>query len=339
MPPTENIIPEKPITQSLTLLKKIFALLLPALCMHSAVAQQPVDTSHPVLLHHYLSLEDSSISQSHHTPLGINEGWSIYKDIIFPGTNIKGKLQHNNTFLPGSKLLNCSITGGDAYNNLFFTYTIAKKWMGEQWAFTNATAFEYSMDFYIDSYVDCKTPNLSQLEGLEFIFQQAMPPASFLWGLQWSKSNVWSYWDDTKINRRAKGWVTISGLNACMLYKQWNHISITGHRNEAGLFYDSLLLNGASFPLHSYVSKAYLPPTWAENYLQVGFQINGNKAISRNHKHGTDPVTVLLNNVDLQVKLQKRKSFQYFSAQNIFTFKYFYFILTGLLIKQSNQHL
>ncbi len=298
---TENIIPGKPITQSFTLLKKIFALLLPALCMHSAVAQQPVEKSHPVLLHHYQSLEDSSIGQSHHTPLDINEGWSIYKDIIFPGTSIKGKLQHNNSFLPGSKLLNCSITGGDAYNNLFFTYTLAKQWMGGPWAFTKANAFTYSMYFYIDSYVNCDTPNLTQLEGLEFIFQQAMPPASFLWGLQWSKSNVWSYWDDTKLNRRAKGWVPIPGLNACMLYKEWNRISITGHRNDTGLYYDTLVLNNRSFSINSFVPKSYLPPAWAENYLQVGFQINGDKAIRRNHKHGTDPVMVMLNKVGLEV--------------------------------------
>lgn len=300
----KNISSEKPITQSLTLMKTLFFYMLPLLCFHAAMAQKPVESSHPFEPHHFRSLEDSSILQIHSTGFGINEGWSIYKDIIFPGTNIYGKLQHNNAFLPGSTVLNCSITGGDAYNNLFFTYTLAKKWMGEPWAFTKANAFTYSMDFYIDSYVDCNTPNLSQLEGLEFIFQQAMPPASFLWGLQWSKSNVWSYWDDTKVNRRAKGWVQIPGLNACMVNKQWNHISITGHRNESGLYYDSLLLNNNSFAINSFVPKAYLPPAWAENYLQVGFQINGDKAIRSNHKHGTDPVRVMLNNADLLVKLQ-----------------------------------
>ncbi len=298
----ENIIPGKPITQSFALLKKIFALLLPALCMYSAVAQQPVAKSQPVLLHQYLSLEDSAIEKSHATLLGINEGWGIYKDIIFKGTTIKGTLQHTNTFLPGNTLLNCSITGGDAYNNLFFTYTLAKQWMGKPWAFTNANTFSYSMDFYVDSYVDCDTPNLSQLEGLEFIFQQAMPPVSYLWGLQWSKQNVWSYWDDTKQNRSVKGWVQIPGLNACMLNNQWNQISITGHRNDKGLYYDTLVLNNSSFAINSFVPKAYLPPTWAENYLQVGFQINGDKAIRSNHKHGTDPVRVLLNNVDFVLK-------------------------------------
>ncbi|MES2849025.1 MAG: hypothetical protein V4685_08215, partial [Bacteroidota bacterium] len=260
--------------------------------MKSALAQQPVEHSDPVLLHHYQSLEDSAIRKSHSTPFGTNEGWSIYKDIIFPGTNINGRLEHTNTILPGSTLLSCSITDGDAYNNLFFTYTLAKKWMGEPWAFKYHNDFTYSMDFYIDSYVDCNTPNLSQLEGLEFIFQQAVPPVSFLWGLQWSKQNVWSYWDDTKHDRRAKGWVLIPALNACMPCKQWNHVSITGHRNESGLYYDSLLLNKSSFAINVFVPNAYLPPTWAENYLQVGFQINGDKAIRKNHNNGTDPVRV-----------------------------------------------
>jgi hypothetical protein len=301
---TENIFPGKLIVESFTRFKKISILLLHTFCMHSLMAQTPVLKKSSVLLHSYQSLEDSSIGSSAPTTFGTNEGWSIYKDIIFPGTSISGKLRHNKRFLPGNKILNCSITGGDAYNNLFFTYTLAKKLTGEPWAFTKANAFVYSMDFYIDSYVNCNTPDLTQLEGLEFIFQQAMPPSSFLWGLQWSKSNVWSYWDDTKVNHRARGWVPVKGINACMLYKQWNRISISGHRDDKGIFYDSLLLNNISFPINTYVPLSYLPANWTDNYLQVGFQINGNKAVRRNHSHGTDPVNVLLNSVNLEVRGQ-----------------------------------
>jgi hypothetical protein len=158
------------------------------------------------------------------------------------------------------------------------------------------------MDFYVDNFLDCEFANLSELEGLEFTFQQAMPPYSFLWGLQWSKSNVWSYWDDTKINQRARGWMKITDFNACMLYKQWNKISLTGHHSSEGLYYDSLYLNHFSFAINKYVPKAPLPPSWAENYLQVGFQINGNKAIRNDHKNGTDPVNVYLNNVQLELR-------------------------------------
>jgi hypothetical protein len=269
-----------------------------------AVAQPKAESSALQSVYHFQSLEDSAIGKSHNGFLGVLDGWSIYKDIIFPGTSIYGKLLHNRSFLPGSKLLNCRIAGGDAYNNLFFTCTLAKKWKGEPWVFTDANAFTYSMDFYVDSYIDCDTSNLSQLEGLEFTFQQAMPPSSFLWGLQWSKSNVWSYWDDTKLNDKARGWVKIPELHACMLYKQWNHIRISGHRTDKGLYYDTLFLNNSSFVINSFVPVAFVPPHWAENYLQVGFQINGDKAIRKDHPHGTDPVSVLLNNVELTARKQ-----------------------------------
>jgi len=302
--PAKNFSHGTPHTQSLNLAKPIIVWLFPLMCFHNAMAQKPVEKSHSILSHHFRSLEDSAIGHLHSTPFGINEGWSIYKDIIFPGTSIKGRLTHNTSFLPGDTLLNCSITGGDAYNNLFFTYTLAKKWAGEKWDFARADAFIYSMDFYIDTYVDCLVPDNSQLEGLEFIFQQAMPPTSFLWGLQWRKENVWCYWDDTKVNHRSKGWLPIPSLNACMLYKQWNHLTITGHRNDEGLYYDTFLLNNNSFSINSFVPRAYLPTTWAENYLQVGFQINGNKAVLKNHRNGLDPVNVFLDNVQLKVICQ-----------------------------------
>lgn len=283
-------------------MKKITFFISLVLFIDSAVAQLPDSAKHSRLLHAFRAIEDSGIHQLHNTPLGINEGWNLYKDIIFPGTQIKGSLSKNRKMLPGITLLNCSIRGGDAYNNLFFTYTLAKKWMGETWAFVAANAFEYRMEFFVQNKIDCTSPNLSELEGLEFTFQQAMPPASFLWGLQWSKSNTWSYWDDTKPTGVTKGWVPIPNLHACVRYQQWNQLRFTGHRSDAGLYYDTIILNEVVFGINVFVPKASLPPNWAENYLQVGFQINGNKAIRNNHPHGVDPVTVLLNNVDLFVK-------------------------------------
>lgn len=281
---------------------KTIIVCITALCSHSAFSQLPAGAGSSILPYYFRGLEDSAIAQAHATPLGTNEGWNIYKDILFPGTGIEGKLQHHNRLLPGHRVLSCRITGGDAYNNLFFTYTLAKQWTGKPWAFAKATAFTCSMDFYIDSYVDCNVPNRSEVEGLEFIFQQAMPPVSYLWGLQWSKQNVWCYWDATHLNGRARGWVPIPGLSACMLYRQWNHITVTGHRTGDTLYYDTLRLNDSIFPIHTAVPVASLPPAWADNYLQVGFQINGNKAIRRHHTHGTDPVRVLLNEVELELR-------------------------------------
>jgi len=258
--------------------------------------------STPVLIHTFRSMEDSTINESNNNIYGINEGWNIYKDIIFAGTKIEGTISSTQSFIPGDTVLNCRITGGDTYNNLFFTYTLAKKLATEKWHFSEANEFVYSLDFFIDNYLDCSYPNNSELEGLEFTFQQSMPPYSFLWGIQWSKSNIWSYWDDTKIKGKATGWIKLPGLNNCMLNKEWNNIYIIGHRDQTGLYYDSLCLNNSCHLLKKFVAKNLLPPTWVENYLQVGFQINGNKAIRKDHIHGVDPVSAYLNNIQLQVR-------------------------------------
>ena len=266
----------------------------------TAIAQNKSPTSKSVTaFYNFISLEDSGINKPHYTTFGINTGWTTYKDIMFPGTDIEGKVVTKNKFATRKNVLKCRITGGDAYNNLFFTNTLAKQLKSEQWNFTQANAFTYSMDFYIDNNIDCKTPNLSELEGLEFIFQKAMPPYSFLWGLQWSKSNVWSYWDDTRIKKKVKGWVRIREINACMKQRDWNTIQITGYQNDYELFYDNLYLNNETFPLNFKIQKSTLPTNFVENYLQVGFQINGNKAIRQDHRNGTDPVNVYLDNVNL----------------------------------------
>ncbi len=266
----------------------------------SALAQNkdPASTSFKAL-YNFISLEDSGINKPHKTTFGINTGWETYKDIMFPGTDIEGKAVTKNKFADRKDVLKCRITGGDAYNNIFFTNTLAKQLKTKHWNFTTANAFSYGMDFYVDNNIDCKTPNLSELEGLEFIFQKAMPPYSYLWGLQWSKSNVWSYWDDTRINKKVKGWVRITKINACMKQTDWNTIRITGFQNDNELFYEKLYLNNESFPLNIKVQKSTLPTNFVENYLQVGFQINGNTAIRKGHSNGTDPVNVYLDNINL----------------------------------------
>ncbi len=266
----------------------------------SAIAQNKSSDSKSVTdLYSFLSLEDSGINKPHKTLLGINTGWSTYKDIMFPGTDIEGKVVTKRKFANRKNVLKCRITGGDAYNNLFFTNTLAKQLKSEHWYFTSANAFSYSMNFYIDNYIDCKTSNLTELEGLEFILQKGMPPYSFLWGLQWSKSNVWSYWDDTQINKKAKGWVNIKHINACMKQRDWNTVRITGYQNANELFYEMLYLNDESISLNIKVQKSTLPSNFVENYLQVGFQINGNTAIRKDHSNGTDPVNVYLDNINL----------------------------------------
>ena len=250
----------------------------------------------------FKSLEDSAIDKPHADTYGHCLGWTMYKDIMFPGTSIFGSMKNMKRKFPNTSVLSCKITGGDAYNNMFYTYTFAKSNKKEEWEFSKTNEFDYSLDFYVESEINCDTPNLSELEGLEFTFQIAKPPVSYLWGLQWSKSSTWCYWDDTKVNGKTKGWIRIPNLKLCMKQNEWNQIRMTGHRTSNGLYYDTMILNGKSIALNIFVPRAYLPVTWSDNYLQTGFQINGNKAIRKDHSHSIDPVMVYLKNVDLEVR-------------------------------------
>lgn len=249
----------------------------------------------------FKSMEDSAIDKIKWDQYGQTLGWTLYKDIMFPGTTVYGSMKHLTRKFPNTSVLATKITGGDAYNNMFYTYTFAKSSKKSLWTFTKANEFDYSLDFFVESKLSCDTPNASELEGLEFTFQIAKPPVSYLWGLQWNKASVWCYWDDTKLNGKPKGWIPIPGLNPCMKPKAWNSIRIVGHRTSNGLYYDTMVLNNEFIPLNIFVPRAYLPVEWSDNYLQLGFQINGNKAIRKDHFHTIDPVTVYLKNVDLMV--------------------------------------
>ena len=251
--------------------------------------------------YYFKSFEDSAIDKINRDEYGQNLGWTMYKDIMFSGTTIYGSMKHLTRKFTNTPVLCTKITGGDAYNNMFYTYTFAKSNKKSPWTFSQANEFDYSLDFFVESKISCDTPNASELEGLEFTFQIAKPPVSYLWGLQWNKANVWCYWDDTRFNGKPKGWIPIPELNLCMKPKAWNSIRIKGNRTNIGLYYDTMVLNDKLIPLHIFVPRAYLPVDWSDNYLQLGFQINGNKAIRKDHSQTIDPVTAYLKNVDLMV--------------------------------------
>ena len=251
--------------------------------------------------YYFQSFENSAIDKINRDEYGQNLGWTMYKDIMFSGTTIYGSTKHLTRKFTNTPVLCTKITGGDAYNNMFYTYTFAKSNKKSPWTFSQANEFDYSLDFFVESKISCDTPNASELEGLEFTFQIAKPPVSYLWGLQWNKANVWCYWDDTRFHGKPKGWIPIPGLNLCMKPKAWNSIRIKGNRTNIGLYYDTMVLNDKLIPLHIFVPRAYLPVDWSDNNLQLGFQINGNKAIRKDHSQTIDPVTAYLKNVDLMV--------------------------------------
>ncbi len=267
----------------------------------SCMEQRSTVASGDALFFIYSRLDESPVNTLLDTPKGINTGWTIYEDIMWPNTVIEGRITTNTTRFNARKVLNCEITGGDAYNNIFYTNTLARNQNNEKWYFENVNTFIYSVDFFVDSHIDSITPNLSEVEGLEFAFQHAMPPYSNLWALQWSKSDVWCYWDDNKINGKPKGWVKLPKIKEHIKNHQWNNIVIAGHYDNKKLYYEYMTFNDKKFELNKSINKGLLPEVWRENYIQVGFQINGNKAIRTDHKHGVDPVSVYLDNVSLQI--------------------------------------
>lgn len=246
------------------------------------------------------NLEESPIEQNQQFNDWESTGWGVYEDIIFDGTTILHNTEHDDTSFD-SRTLVAEITGGDRYNNAFFTNTIAKRWEQLDWFFRDVKQFEFLIEFYPETAINCDISDLSEVEGFEFTFQNVVIPNSWGWGLQWSKTNTWSYRNDQKINNEIVGWENINGLSSCIQTNQWNSLKMTGVINGNSLTYETLEFNSEVFDLNITLDNVEVPTGWSENFLQIGFQINGNDAIRTDHSHGVDPVKVYLNNINLKV--------------------------------------
>lgn len=253
-------------------------------------------------IHYFTKLDDAPIDSLQIKEYGVTTGWTIFEDIMFPGTSIVGKLSKDSTKFKGQNVLNCELIGGDQYNNLFFTNTLAKNYIGKDWVLQNSSSFSYQMTFYVDSFIDEFHSDSSLVEGLEFTFQFARNRNSYLWGIQWSKENIWSFWNANTSNDEIIAWVPIEELNMPIKSGRWNSATITGDFTKDSLRYKTFVLNDKVYQLDITIPSAQLPISWVENYIQVGFQINGNKAILNNHSHGVDPVSVFLDEMTLVLK-------------------------------------
>lgn len=273
---------------------KIFCRLLLITSIVTSCNKEEGTIPENTILHTFNNIEEMPIAQQQEFPNWNATGWGVYKDIIFEGTTIDYSLNFNET-------LEAEIISGDKYNNVFFTNTIATRWEGLDWYFNEATTFEYELDFYPNVGINCLQPDLSEVEGFEFTMQHVITPNSWGWGLQWSKTNTWSYWDDTKINNEVVGWVNLNGINNCINLNQWNTIKIIGVIENNTVIYREIVINTENYLLNIAIDNAEVPNGWFENFIQVGFQINGNEAIRDDHGFGVDPVSVYLNNINLSV--------------------------------------
>jgi hypothetical protein len=257
---------------------------------YSALEAQPCDGSGPFL--------DSATGLSY-------SGWGVYEDIIFPGTEILWSMNHE--MVEGRQVLECAIVGGDAYNNAFFTNTCALQWSGAGgWSYAEVDQLVFSLDFKMPQGFDCAAPNASKAEGLEFTWQHILIPYSHGFGVQFSKGGEWRYWDDTKdANGHPLAWQSFDPpIMDCIEPNVWHHIELVGNVFEDHIQYASLTLDGANYDL----SSAELPwvlaqQGWVEHFLQVGVQINGNTATDSSHGFGVDPVSIYLENVQLEGKV------------------------------------
>lgn len=227
-------------------------------------------------------------------------GWGVYEDIIFPNTTIEWSMEHDfNTQLDGQSL-KCSITGGDKYNNVFFTNTTALRWEGDDWKYKKAKYLEYELDLYIEGILDCTQPDDATIEGIELTWQHIEIPYSHGFGVQFSKGGEWRYWNHQKDNNNQPiAWESFSPkINYCLTPMEWHRIKLIGYITETTIVYHSMVIDDNSFNLNNKtLPHALVEEGWVENFIQIGMQINGNKAIDLTHGHGVDPVSVYIDNV------------------------------------------
>ena len=226
-------------------------------------------------------------------------GWGVYEDIIFPGTTINWSLDHTNS--SNNIKLHCAITGGDQYNNVFFTNTKALKWQGEPWQYQEAKYLVYELDLYIDGELDCSNSDLATIEGIELTWQHIELPFSHGFGLQFSKAGEWRFWNDEQdADNKPIGWQSFSSkINYCLSPKEWHTIKLESYITENTIVYKSMIIDNEIFSLQN-TTLPYVNAKngWVENFIQIGMQINGNKSVK--NSVGVDPVAVTLDNVNFR---------------------------------------
>lgn len=227
-------------------------------------------------------------------------GWGVYEDIIFPNTTIEWSMNHNQDIQLDGQSLKCSITGGDKYNNVFFTNTKALRWEGDDWKYKKAKYLEYELDLFIEGNLDCNQPDDATIEGIELTWQHIEIPYSHGFGVQFSKGGEWRYWNHLQDNDgQPIAWESFSpAINYCLTPMQWHRIKLVGYITDSNIVYHSMIIDGTSFDLsEKTLSHTKVADGWVENFIQIGMQINGNKAVDLTHGHGVDPVSVYLDNV------------------------------------------
>lgn len=128
--------------------------------------------------------------------------------------------------------------------------------------------FIYQTSFYIE--------NPAVTQALEFDIVIQMNGVSMNWGHQCSQlgDGTWDIWD----NVGAK-WVS-TGI-PCQFAQGWNHLTLKVQREpDNSLLYQSITLNGTTYPLN----KTYLPGTAPSTWwgLSANFQIDSNSTGAAN---------------------------------------------------------
>lgn len=258
------------------------------------------------LVFEYNQIEESKLASNSYyinpeTQLSYT-GWGVYEDIIFPGSSIYWKMEHQS--IDNKNSLAIGITGGDAYNNVFFTNTVALAWKEVAWPYRNVSKLIYQLDFYLPNAFDCNSPNNAILEGIEFTFQHLLIPYSYGFGLQYAKSGEWRFWNDEKNPETNKpfAWQSFSPkIITCLASNQWHTIQIIGFVKNHKVYYEKMTLDNTTYNLSSAViNPVPSPQGWVENFLQVGVQLNGNKSIQYPNSNQVDPIEIYIDKVSLK---------------------------------------
>jgi hypothetical protein len=258
------------------------------------------------LVFEYNQIEESKLASNSYyinpeTQLSYT-GWGVYEDIIFPGSSIYWKMEHQS--IDNKNSLAIGITGGDAYNNVFFTNTVALAWKEVAWPYRNVSKLIYQLDFYLPNAFDCNSPNNAILEGIEFTFQHLLIPYSYGFGLQYAKSGEWRFWNDEKNPETNKpfAWQSFSPkIITCLASNQWHTIQIIGFVKNHKVYYEKMTLDNTTYNLNSAViNPVPSPQGWVENFLQVGVQLNGNKSIQYPNSNQVDPIEIYIDKVSLK---------------------------------------
>lgn len=199
-----------------------------------------------------ISSLQSQLAKRVYDDLAYGPWWANFKAEV--GGSGKGKItQDKNIFT----LIPDVIPGGNNYFDCYFSKSVPPK--------ASDSDFQLKNSWMLKTSADVKACRCLEME-MRHIFPS---------GLQFVKALQMDFADgQLRIFDHVKKWFPTGVPMARFIPGNWYTVILNAHHDDVNVFYDSIIINGATFPLGGTPSCPAFPSTWGED-MKIALQPDG----------------------------------------------------------------